>query len=1161
MYIPKEIQNLIQGKRESLTAYKSGAGTRALLASEILQRDKNVIVVLPNQQALDLFWSLIQPITGEDEHYKPFWERTWHYLPSFAPGGKDRSQWAQRWATLFALSQGQRAKGIALSIDNFLPFWPRPEVIEREYLLLLKDTESRPEEIVEKAVQWGYERVSMVTRTGELAVRGDILDIFAPGYPRPLRLEFFGDMVESLRLFEPLSQRSMEDVSEAVLLPVSPMIKGENYIQDAKKHWEHLWKTGELDKRAKGFLELVTQEEDIIPWPGLFYRQVTSLDKWFPDEAVYFLAEGSFLRSRLEETNSKWLEFLDQEEAHLDWRWPQKNLIQSVNMARQAWLGKPHILFEELPLGEQKDGLELLEERYQNYEQLFWQPEQRRRPWRALLSALQEWQQTSRQVILLFHTQNSRKKFLYLVEEEGWSINTEYNLEKKGIFALISDYSKGLKLVWNQVFILAEDVLQPKQESKSSKRSSKSDFVGLRQFEDLQPGELLVHRDYGLGQFAGLTRLQVERTGNDYLLLQYADNDKLYVPVDRLNLVQRYKGPEGASPALDKLGGSRWKNTKSRVRKAIEKIAHDLVEMYAFRKVSKGFEYSPSDGLYREFEASFGFEETADQEQAIKAVLEDMHGQEPMDRLVCGDVGFGKTEVAMRAAFRAVEDGKQAALLCPTTVLAEQHFQNFRRRMEEFSVRVEMLSRFVSSARQKQILKSVQQGEVDILIGTHRLLSKDVYIPRLTLLILDEEQRFGVKHKERLKQLRKNVDVLTLTATPIPRTLQLSLSGIRQLSIIETPPQERKAVQTSLIERDPEMLRWVLSRELEREGQVFWVHNRVQGLQEVKGFVQRLAPNARVAMAHGQMAERALEEAMHDFWQGKIDILVCTAIIESGLDFPRANTLIVDQAQRFGLGQLYQLRGRVGRAKRQAYACFVVPSLGALSGNAKKRLQTILELDYLGAGFRVAMEDLRLRGAGNILGEVQSGNIGKVGLDLFLEMLEQEVSRQRGEPLKQDTDPELNISFAANIPEDYMADPQERLYYYKRLSSEKDQAGLDQLADEIRDRYGAFPGALNNFLEILRLKQLLARLQVVRADLLQNRIVLTWSEDTQAVQPQQLVAWMQAHQDRAKFLPPAKLELRLQEKTSTAESIRLATEELASLPRADSEKQIASQSG
>jgi len=849
----------------------------------------------------------------------------------------------------------------------------------------------------------------------------------------------------------------------------------------------------------------------------------------------------------LEEAEGEWDKFFEQERVGNNLVWPKESIIQTITRARQSWFDKPQILFEELPLGERSQGRFLPEQRFSSFHEFFWKPEQRTSPWRSLVSSLREWKQTTSQTILSFHNEHSRSRFLKLLEDEGLGIYQDYQISKQGIFALISQFTEGLELKWNQTLILSEDVLQPQKNKAVSRQTGRDDFKGLKHIDEIQSKDLLVHRDYGIGRFLELTRLHIDKTGNDYLLLEYAGGDKLYVPVDKLNLVQLYKGPDGAHPSLDKLGSSQWNKTKSRVRKAIESIAHDLVEMYAYRKLAKGYDYSVSEDLYRDFEATFDFNETEDQEQAIQDVLNDMERPEPMDRLVCGDAGFGKTEVAMRAAFKAVLAGKQVALLCPTTVLAEQHFRNFQKRMNDFSVNISMVSRFVTSSEQKRILSSVEKGEIDILIGTHRLLSEDVQLPRLSLFILDEEQRFGVRHKEKLKQLRKNIDVLTLSATPIPRTLQLSLSGLRQLSVIETPPQERKAVQTSLVEREPEELQGILKKELERHGQVFWVFNRVKGIARVKEFVQALIPEARVAMAHGQMAERKLEETMLKFWHGEIDILICTAIIESGLDFPRANTLIVDQAQMFGLGQLYQLRGRVGRSKEQAYAYFVVPSLDNLSRNAERRLQTILDMDYLGAGFQVAMEDLRLRGAGNILGEVQSGNMSKVGLDLFLDMLYQEVQKVEGQPIKEETEPELNITFEANIPGSYISDPQERLHYYKGMSSATSEEQLLDWSGELKDRFGPLPEEVKNLLTVFEFKRQASQLRVEKADLFTNRVNLIWGEHKPPFEPEDLVNWVDKKADRVNFTPPSKLELRFLDNGSISKALTEVVQELKDL--------------
>lgn len=1150
MLIPSKIRKIFSElQKNTLSVYKSSIGTQSFLAHNALQAGRNVVVVLSDARELQEFSALTELLTG-NEASKPFWDRSWVKFEPFQ-FEQSATAWSKCWASLFSLSMGREPKGVMLTSDNMLPFWPDCSVLNDAHLFLYKSEEINVEQILEILSAWGYERVTLVSRPGEFSCRGDILDIFTPGYDYPVRLEFFADILESLRLFEPLSQRSRQELTEMVLLPVSPIILSQSYISQARQYWQHLWKTGCLSKKGKASLELKLEADTVDIWPGLFFPQRGSLVQWFKKDSIFFLLHAEQLTSRLQEQEQTWRNHLQELSSVQGWNCAYGSVLQTADRARHAWLDKSQILFEDLHSGQDDNGLVLPEKRYHSFEDLFWQPEQRKRPWRTIQSELERWSRTTNQAILTFKHQNSRRRFLKLYQDHVQAeINTVYQSGKKGIYALISSFSSGLELSWNHILMLAEDVLQPKKDQSRTRHVSKGEFKGLSRFDQIHQDDLLVHRDYGLGRFAGLTRLQVEDTGNDYLLLEYAQGDKLYVPVDRLNLIQLYKGADGSTPELDKLGSNRWNKTKERVRKVLASIAHDLVQMYAYRKVAKGYAYPQLEELYREFEATFDFEETPDQEEAINQVLSDMESPEPMDRLVCGDAGFGKTEIAMRAAFRAVVAGKQVALLCPTTILAEQHYQNFKDRMQDFSIQVELLSRFIPAHKQKKILQQAEKGGVDVLIGTHRLLSNDVRLPKLTLFILDEEQRFGVRHKEKLKEIRRTIDVLTLTATPIPRTLQLSLSGIRQLSIIETPPEERKAVKSGLMEKESEQLRRVLSRELQRGGQVFWVYNRVQGLERIQEYVQSLAPEARVGMAHGQMSERRLGEAMHKFWSGELDILVCTAIIESGLDFPRANTLIVDQAQMFGLGQLYQLRGRVGRSREQAYAYFLVPSVSALSQKAQKRLQAILDMDYLGAGFQVALEDLRIRGAGNILGEVQSGNMNKVGLDLFLEMLENEVRKFKGQDkIQQKSDPELNITFEANIPGNYIPDPQERLYYYRRISSAADADQLQQWADEIQDRFGPLPEQLHNLLSILDLKLRLSMLQVDRADLLSNRILLSWPEGLSPVDPDLFLQWLEQCSLKARFHPPAKLELRFADKVSISRAIQMVRQELDKLQK------------
>lgn len=1147
MSLPSQLSAFANGSGENIRIFKSGHGTQAFTAHTLHSRGQSVVLVAPGAREYSELKALLSLFSSHDStksNVTPAWERDWVFLPPYISKSPAAAEWAERWAALHALTRGGK-QSVLMTADNLLPKWPSPAVLENNYIVLTKGEEMDPELLMEQAVTWGYNRTKLVSGYGEMSMRGDILDLFAPGYELPVRLEFFGDILEEIRVFDPSSQRSKADLDEVTVLPVSPAMLSGGYIDDAQSHWEQLKKIGEIS--SEGYSQLLEKAEnaDGMIWPGLYYPEAVDLKDFFPKKSVYVLSSASNLRSKLKDQEYGWKTFLQDQSAHSGCKWPVHAVCWNEEKARSSWRDERQIVFEDLVLGREKDGIDLSERSITSFSDVFWKPEQMKRPWAALVTALKEWSSERFQTVLSFRTERSRKKFLSLIEPEQLGIATSYSPLNKGIYALVSPLKKGMELEWNQTMILGEDVIQP-ETSRASRGRDKA-FEGMTSYEDLLLDDLLVHRDYGVSRFGGLHHMNVGDVSNDYLLLFFDADDKLYVPVDRLNLVQKFKGPEGACPVLDKLGGSRWSKTREKARKAIEKIAGELVEMYAYRKIAKGYAYGPLSDMYWEFESTFGFEETPDQEKAIQDVFRDMESPEPMDRLVCGDVGFGKTEVALRAAFRAVLDGKQVVLLCPTTVLAEQHYQTFVQRMEGFAVSVGMLSRFVPRARQKRVLEELASGRLDILIGTHRVLSKDVEAPNLGLLILDEEQRFGVRHKERVKEMRKNIDALTLTATPIPRTLQLSLSGVRSLSTIETPPVDRKPVETALIERDEAMLASVVKRELERGGQIFWVHNRVQGLERVTEFVKKLAPEARIGMAHGQMTEKNLEETIHKFWHKELDILVATAIIESGLDFPNANTLIVDQAQMFGLGQLYQLRGRVGRSTRQAYAYFVVSSLDSLSEKAKRRMQIILQLDYLGAGFKVAMEDLRLRGAGNILGEVQSGQMAKVGLDLFLEMLDEEVRRLKGDESAMITEPELNFVFKAHLPEDFVPDGRERLRYYRALSSADTEAKIEELAAEIKDRFGHFPQEVENFISVLYLKRTLAKLGVMRADLFPTRVVLSWDEKNNPVDPTKLIAWVGEQGDKSKLKPPASLEIRLDQELTVSKGLDEICKKLESL--------------
>lgn len=1123
MFIPVDVKKILTQKElKHLTISKASEGTEAYVAYFFHQLKKDVVLLFPDQSSLRAFSSVIKIFLPPKS---PFWEYQYIEFGPYTPSENTKKGWANRWASLFKLKEAQGPKIVAITVDNLLPFWPPQKMLDEFYYFVSIGDQLPYEDFLKTVVEWGYERTKLTTNIGEISVRGDVIDLFVPGYEYPIRIELFDDVVESIRIYDPVTQRSKDSINEAIILPISPTISNEALYKDAESHWEYLWKIGNLSKNTISYLKNSLLTNHIFVPPGLFYKESVSFINYISNDALFFLVEPEMLRRSLEDSEAEWKNHFEMLKEDKGISIPYDRAFHTTTQAKSLWLNRQTIIFDSLA-EKGKNTLELSEQKYYSFSDLFWRPEEKRRPLSTLITYLNDWRNIKNQVILTFKSQGSRKKFLKLVNElakDSFEINTSYDPEKKGIFGVIANLVNGLSLDWNHVIILPESIILPAQDKKALK--SQTNFKGLKQLDEIRPGDFLVHRDYGIGIFRGLTRLQVGDIGNDFLEIEYADSNKLFLPIDKLSLIQKYKGPDGIVPKLDKLGSVSWAKNKEKVKKAIEAIAQDLVSMYAYRKVAKRFEYPPIDEDFREFEATFPFEETPDQEKAIEEVLKDMERDEPMDRLICGDVGFGKTEIAMRAAYRAVLAGRQVALLCPTTVLAEQHFRTFKSRMEDFGVKVAMLSRFVPRQKQKEIIASIKRGEIDIIIGTHRLLSKDVQIPKIGLLILDEEQRFGVRQKEKLKEMRKNIDVLTLTATPIPRTLQLSLAGIRGLSVIETPPIDRKPVETNIIERDKEKLRQILLRELDRGGQVFWVYNRVRGIEKVKEFVKSICPDARVEVAHGQMSERRLEETLHNFLLGEIDILVCTAIIEAGLDFPRANTLIVDTPQLFGLGQLYQLRGRVGRSSTQAYAYFVVDSIKRLQKSVLKRLKTILELDYLGAGFKVAMEDLKLRGAGNLLGEAQTGNIAKVGLDLYLEMLDKEVRRLKGENVEEEIDPQLNIFVEANIPTSYIADNDERMYYYKLLSTCKNREEFKMIKEELEDRFGHLPQPVSNLMAILEFKSIIKQLATDRADFYKEKIILGWEKTKINVDPENMLKWIEAQKDGIKVINANKIEL------------------------------------
>jgi transcription-repair coupling factor (superfamily II helicase) len=984
----------------------------------------------------------------------------------------------------------------------------------------------------------GYERRPVVEERGEFSVRGGVIDLFPPLYERPVRLEFWGDEVESLRLFDPASQRSQGTLEDLMVLPAGEVVLDEAAREHAlarrkrrqdPRFWHHVQEGRHFPRIERHLTEFYPHPQTL--WD--FLPPDTVVVEWDP------LNLAQDLQKLPESSVAQYPGWLDEEP------WEERRRPFASLLCPVLPFSRP----------DQREFNFQVETNTGLAQELTRAGAEAGRLVPALAERLAAWRAQGFQVLLVCLSPHRAQRLAQLLQAEdleteitptpAWGPGPRVDLTP-------GELSGGFRLLAEGLIVLTEDeALGFRPQGRRRKEVRPPQF--LTSLEDLQEGDFIVHLDHGIGIYRGLVKLTVGAEVNDFLELEYQGGDRLYLPVDRLNLVQKYLGVEGVKPHLERLGGKSWERAKQRVKKAVEKIARELVELYALRRVLPGHHFSPPDPVFREFEATFQYEETPDQLQAIHEVLSDMTVDKPMDRLICGDVGYGKTEVALRAAFKAALDGKQVALLVPTTVLAEQHYDTFKPRLAPYPLEVRVLSRFKPPAEQRRILSQLAEGKVDIVIGTHRLLSKDVSFRDLGLVIIDEEQRFGVRQKERLKEWRRTVDVLTLTATPIPRTLQLSLTGLRELSLINTPPEHRRAIRTYLCRPEKGVIQAAIRRELARGGQVFFVHNRVHNLATWARHVKDLVPEARVAMAHGQMPERELERVMVRFWRGEVDVLVTTAIIEAGLDIPTANTIIINRAHTLGLAQLYQLRGRVGRSQAQAYAYLLVPDEAALPGEAQKRLKTLMEFTELGSGFKIALHDLQIRGAGNLLGQAQSGHLAQVGYELYLQLLEQAIREFKGEPPPEAVpDPEIRIPVAAYLPEDYVPDVQQRLALYRRLSDKLTPEMVGELEEELLDRFGPLPPEGRHLLEVVKAKHLLRQLGIKRLTMQDSVAVLQFAHP-QRLNLKRLLQELKKRPETLRLTPDEHLRVRLPETGSPFERLQNCLKDVATFVKAETE--------
>ena len=1021
-------------------------------------------IITPTQEEAEQLYEdlkFFQEFLGQDFCHLALFP-PWATIP-YNPALPAHTVICQRVRALHSLCQGENTvllTSLPAVLHKLLP----PSVFsEASFSLQVGETVER-DPLLRRLVRLGYSRGSLAEVPGEFSVRGGIVDVFSTAQDHPVRIEFLGDTVESLRTFDPTTQESLTRLNEAWILPTRDFIPPLDQHEDMES------------------LPVTPNKEWDLP--RYYSPLVTLCDYVLNPLTVWLVRPVDLNTSGVKFWNillDSW-EQLDSADGHAEpdqlyETWDTVKLFTNM-CPTLLWdhlapdpTAVPHVPITLTAQSPASVGLGV-----------------RGLPFRETLNKLDQLRAETG-IFLVARSSGQVERLIALLQDHGFPANTwqpsnpqDTTQARAPFYCLEGELAAGFISHEGQLAFLTEEELFGKgiRHRPHTKSPTAKFFSSL---DDLKENDLVVHLQHGIGRYIGLRRLEVQGCTSDYVLLQFGGTDTLYVPLDRLNQIHRYRGAEQRSPKLDRLGGTSWGKTKAKVKKGIEDMTEELVELYANREVARRAAYQEDSMLAHEFEAGFEYEETPDQQRAIQEICRDLESPKPMDRLVCGDVGYGKTEVAMRAAFKAVQAGRQVAVLVPTTLLAQQHYENFTLRFAPFPVKVGILSRFQTTKEIKATLKELEAGLIDIVVGTHRVVQKDVVFKQLGLVIIDEEQWFGVRHKERFKQLRTQVDVLTLSATPIPRTLQMAFSGVRDLSVIETAPPGRLAVETQVLRFDPTVVREAIRRELARDGQVFYVHNRVETMEQTGAWLQDLVPEARVLMAHGQMDEKLLERVMLQFFHNEADVLLASAIIQSGLDVPNANTILVDRADLFGLSQLYQLRGRVGRSGQQAFAYLFIPNEETLSTDAQKRMIAIQEFAELGSGFRIAAADLEIRGAGNLLGKQQSGNIAAVGLDLYLQMVEQAVQQLKGHEVQEAWEPTLQLDVSAFIPEEYVEDASQRLGLYKRLSGSERLGDLALLYGETLDRFGALPEAMERLFEVMQIRVLAKTLKLEYVDM------------------------------------------------------------------------------
>ncbi len=1118
----QQVMEALNRREQTIGLYGLLDGQKAHLTAGIFAEHKKQMLIITETetQAKELtedlrFFAPIEPV-----HFSG---REWALHESASIGG---FQAEDRLKTMMTLSQ-QKPVIVTASMESLLIKLPPPELFRKLRIDITLGRELSLKNLLQILYDQGYQRRDQVEEKGDYSIRGDIIDVFPPTEEQPLRIELFDEEVDSLRRFDLATQQSVEKIHSISLYPATEWIALAEHQQRLKQHIkEELEKESRKKAGNPRISQMLSQtleklehgwrSKEIEGFQSIVYGGNHSLLDYLQPGSTVLLNEPLRLRTAAENTADQWKERISallEEGAIL----PQRS--QCLQEAKELKTSiRQHTVFtmDLLPRSE----ADFPPESVINFTTRSIPSFQGKMSY--LLEELRSLLKKDNRIILLTPGKEKALKLLetlreayvpvrFLVED----LTSAEEMPRGTVYIIQGSIHKGFEYVNAGLHIMSDLEIFGAYKKKKPRRS-KQEGRPLQSFVELKPGSYVVHENHGIGQYLGIESLTVDGITKDYLKIGYAGADHLYVPTDQMDLIQKYIGSEDRPPKMNRMGGTEWTRTKTKVQKAIEDMADELLELFAKRKRQKGYAFAKDTEMQEQFEYLFPYEETPDQLKTIKEVKADMEQERPMDRLLCGDVGYGKTEVALRAVFKAVADSKQAAVLVPTTILAQQHFNTFRERFSPFPIRVEMLSRFRTPAQQRKLLKDVKNGIIDVVIGTHRLLSTDVAFKDLGLLVVDEEQRFGVKHKERLKKMRANVDVLTLTATPIPRTLHMAMVGIRDMSTIEDPPEERFPVQTYVVPHNPSLVADAIERETSRGGQVYYVYNRVEGIYSVANGLARRFPHLRIGVGHGQMNENELEKLMLDYYEGSYDVLVCTTIIENGLDIPNVNTIMIQNADQLGLSQLYQLRGRVGRSNRQGYAYLMVEKGKILTEIAEKRLKAIKEFTEFGAGFKIAMRDLEIRGAGNLLGGEQHGHMAAIGYDLYVKLLEETIQKTRGEIVEKEPEVSIELNVDAYLPENYIQNPGHKVEIYKKIAAIRDKEDWMEVETEIEDRFGDLPGIVRNLLLISYIKALAMKGSLENIIQRENRVRMQLASG-RPIQPENVARVMHEYGERLHF--------------------------------------------